>query len=702
MIAVRVACLLAMLGYTALFALVFQRARQRRASRYFLLYLLAMIIWQGSQTAVAFTTDAGVALGSYRFMVALGYSFGLFYTMFVRELVGVRSGNWIVWFGYASIVAVPAYMLSGLPGMVDGVYQHAEIPLYLPEFGLVATASGALVYGFLTYAFFLLARAQGSSTSIAESNRLLYLMIGMVILIIGSALNFSPQLRPYPLDTFANLINAGLTALAILRYQLFDIRVVVRKGLRYSVITGIVAIIYFLLVFLSIQVLHFVAGYQVLLLSLVMAAVAAVVVQPLRDLLQARVDRRFFRERYDVAQMLQRLTSRSAALLNVEDLTNLIVAEVTDTMHIERAAFFLMEPQRGYRMVASRGLADGDRAGLRDDHPILEWLAKHPQIFSQNQLELLPLWRALQMREREQWERLGAEVVAPIVSKEVLIGLLTVGRKKSDMEYSADDRSALLTLANQAAVAVENARLYSAVQQQLAEREQTERLLLQSLHEKEVLLREIHHRVKNNLQVIYSLLSLQSQYAPDQPTLEVLRDSQNRIRSMALIHEKLYQSANMADIDIGEYLRTLSAHLHRSYFSSDRNVRIVVSTAPIRLPLDVALPCALIASELISNALKHAFVGRSEGVLRVVIEAEERGLIQLEVSDDGIGIPASAAEPELVMEPATVVRSQATLGMQLVRSLVRQLDAELTMTNRLGTRFVIVFRAPTNVITDVT
>ncbi len=128
-----------------------------------------------------------------------------------------------------------------------------------------------------------------------------------------------------------------------------------------------------------------------------------------------------------------------------------------------------------------------------------------------------------------------------------------------------------------------------------------------------MLLKEIHHRVKNNLQVIYSLLSLQAQYSQDGPTLEALRDSQDRIRSMALIHEKLYQSANLADIDFGEYLRTLAASLHRSYAASDRVVRLVVDTAPIRLPLDAALPCALIASELISNALKHAFVGRREG-----------------------------------------------------------------------------------------
>ena len=113
---------------------------------------------------------------------------------------------------------------------------------------------------------------------------------------------------------------------------------------------------------------------------------------------------------------------------------------------------------------------------------------------------------------------------------------------------------------------------------------------------------------------------------------------------MALIHEKLYQSANLADIDFGEYLRTLGASLHRSYATGDRVVRLVVDTAPIRLPLDTALPCALIASELISNALKHAFVGRREGVLRVQICSQPNGVVELEVADDGVGMPAMSGE----------------------------------------------------------
>jgi two-component sensor histidine kinase len=286
------------------------------------------------------------------------------------------------------------------------------------------------------------------------------------------------------------------------------------------------------------------------------------------------------------------------------------------------------------------------------------------------------------LEERDRWRRLAAELLVPVTTQNTLVGLLAVGQKRSGVEYGTDDETVLMALCNQTAVAVENARLYATVQQQLAAQRRAEERLLDSLHEKEVLLKEIHHRVKNNLQVIYSLLSLQAQYAHDLGTLEVLRDSQNRIRSMALIHEKLYQSANLADIDFGEYLRTLSSQLHRSYATSDRVVRLVVNTAPIRLPLNTALPCALIASELISNAFKHAFAGRAEGVLHVRVCGQPDGRVELEVADNGVGMP--------VVVPGEA-RIPATLGMQLVSGLVKQLDGSLEVTNGAGARFLVSF-----------
>ena len=698
---VRVACVLAILCYAVLIAIVFRRARRRAEARYFLFYLLGIMAWQIGQTIVAFTSSASVALVGYQIVAAFGPTLGFFYAMFVRELVDVRSGHWLVPLGYGLIIFIPIYTFLGGPGIVSGVYLEPESPMYLPDLGPGAVVLGAMVYAYMLYALYHLVRARSRTTSSIERNRLTYLIIGVPVVIIGSAMNYIPQFHAYPMDMMANVLNAALTATAIVRYRLLDIPLVLRKGLRYTITTVIVSMIYFLLVSVAVQVLHLVAGYQVFMLSLVLAAVAAVAVQPMRDALQARVDKLFFRDKYDAAQMLQRVSQSSAAVLDIEQLTEMILTEISATMRIKRAAFFLRDEFGGYRVAASRGLSTNEDWRIRPDHPLVTYLSARPQVFISQNLDRLPLARAFRLEEREQWERLRAELLVPVVAKGTLVGLLAAGQKLADVDYSADDRLVLMTLANQTAIAVENARLYAAAQHQIAERQRAEARTLESLHEKEVLLREIHHRVKNNLQVIYSLLSLQSQYATDENTLEVLRDSQNRIRSMALIHEKLYQSANLADIDFGEYLRTLTAHLHRSYATADRNVQLVVSTAPIRLPLDVALPCALIAGELISNALKHAFVGRSEGLLRIGVRADDHGVVQLEVADDGIGMPVAWTDPDAAGD-FTSTRSQVTLGMQLVRGLVRQLDGAITMTNGRGTRFVVTFMALDSVIGDVT
>jgi two-component sensor histidine kinase len=284
-----------------------------------------------------------------------------------------------------------------------------------------------------------------------------------------------------------------------------------------------------------------------------------------------------------------------------------------------------------------------------------------------------------------QWEALQAELLIPILAKNALVGLLAVGPKLSRVAYSREDQLALLTLANQTAVAIENARLYGAVQRELAERERVEKQILESLHEKEVLLKEIHHRVKNNLQVVSSLLSLQMRYAAEERTVDVLRDSQMRIHSMALIHEKLYQSANLADVDVGEYVRSLAVHLKRTYSGgATAEVAISVEVPPVRLGIDAAVPCALIINELITNALKHAFhnhPGRGAIIVRGCVLTD--GRLELEVADNGVGMPAGIN-----------IGDPATLGMRLIRSLIQQLDGDIAMSNDRGAVVRLRFPIP--------
>jgi two-component sensor histidine kinase len=212
------------------------------------------------------------------------------------------------------------------------------------------------------------------------------------------------------------------------------------------------------------------------------------------------------------------------------------------------------------------------------------------------------------------------------------------------------------------------------------ERKRVEEQLKKSLAEKEVLLKEIHHRVKNNLQIISSLLNLQSGYVRNAEALSLLRESQNRVKTMALIHESLYRTSDLAKIDLNEYLRDLIASLFRSYGTSMAAITAEIDAAGALLAIDVAIPCALIVNELVSNALKYAFQARESGSIRVGLKRIQAGWLQLVVSDDGVGLPAG-------LDLETV----ETLGLRLVMSLVSQLDGRLEIVRSGGTTFRIEF-----------
>lgn len=212
----------------------------------------------------------------------------------------------------------------------------------------------------------------------------------------------------------------------------------------------------------------------------------------------------------------------------------------------------------------------------------------------------------------------------------------------------------------------------------IAERKQAEGQLRTSLEEKELLLKEIHHRVKNNLQVISSLLSLQTRNIRDEAALEMFADSQNRIRSMALIHEKLYQSEDLARVDFASYIETLVAHLFQSYQVRSQRVRLVLEVENLYLGIDKAIPCGLIINELVSNALKHAFPEDREGSMKIRLAQVGAERFMVAVSDDGVGFPEGVDH-----------RTTETLGLKLVNILVRQLNGEIELKSEGGTEFAI-------------
>lgn len=213
-------------------------------------------------------------------------------------------------------------------------------------------------------------------------------------------------------------------------------------------------------------------------------------------------------------------------------------------------------------------------------------------------------------------------------------------------------------------------------------RQEAEEYLKKSLAEKDVLLREVHHRVKNNMQIISSILSMQSR-SIDEPRLkEVLQESQNRIHSMALIHENLYNNKSLANIMFSTYIKSLTGNIARTYSNIQTSVQFDYQIDIAYLPMDIAIPCGLIINELISNSFKYAFVNMSVGIISIHFKSLKDDEYELTVSDNGVGIPSEVN-----------IFKTKSLGMKILHKLVQQIDGELKSDFTNGTKFIINFKS---------
>lgn len=220
---------------------------------------------------------------------------------------------------------------------------------------------------------------------------------------------------------------------------------------------------------------------------------------------------------------------------------------------------------------------------------------------------------------------------------------------------------------------------YRGMGRDITERKLAEDKIKASLNEKETLLKEIHHRVKNNLQIISSLLRLQSRRIDNRQTIELVSESQNRVKSMALVHEQLYQSSNLAEVNLQKYIQTLTSNLLSSYSINSHRINLAIDVEPISLGVDLAIPCGLIINELISNCLKYAFPKGRVGKINVNLHSGENNCFILIIKDNGVGLPAK-------LQPHTA----NTLGLQLVHRLTRQLGGEIRINRDQGTEFQII------------
>jgi two-component system, sensor histidine kinase PdtaS len=248
-----------------------------------------------------------------------------------------------------------------------------------------------------------------------------------------------------------------------------------------------------------------------------------------------------------------------------------------------------------------------------------------------------------------------------------------LGRRKDGTEFPAEASISKMVIGGET--------MFTVIMRDVTQRMRADEQIKSSLREKEALLKEIHHRVKNNLQVVSSLLGLQARSIEDPGTKKKFQESQNRIHSMALLHECLYQSDNLAKIHFSGYIQQLAEYLFRAYGeSSSGRIKLHVDLDSLNLDMDTAVPCGLIINELISNSLKYAFPHGREGEIVIRLRGSGDRMSSLSVADNGVGL-----------DSAVDWMATKSLGLRLVRTLSQQLGAQVEMVNGTGTHFRVTF-----------
>lgn len=454
--------LITFLIYGVLLFVVMNSRPQTAALRRFRWFLLSMAIY--SLTGFFLLIDVSHSLTWMRFFAATGIPLAISMFFFTQTIVEEKVRYaWLVFvYGLISIILSLA---------TDLIISSAEIiestvhSVNGPGFIILAGPSGFLVL----YSIFLLTRSFLKSRDVVQRNRLLYLIIALAIIPIISLINFTP-LKIYPLEFVGYSITALLIAYTILRYQLLDIRIVIRQGLLYSIPTVIIGTAYFLVITLLINIFGAFSGGGIFLTSLVVAVITALLAEPVRVRAQAIIDRLFFREKYDSTQMLRTLSGSVASVLDIYRITTMILDEVSSTLHIPMASFYLRDQITGRFQLTTQIGQDTDQSiEFRQGHPMVLWLLSHDKPLTRHDMEVLPQFQSLWHSERLDLEILDTELFIPIKVHEVLVGVFLVGSKRSEQAYTQEDILTLSTVANQTAVAIENARLYTSEQTRLHE-----------------------------------------------------------------------------------------------------------------------------------------------------------------------------------------------------------------------------------------
>ena len=648
--------LLGVFVYAALFSMAL-RHRHKRERRIFTLYLAAAGIWSFVSFVLHLENSFFLqyTLPGSRVLILMLIWWMLTYYLFIRTFVQKPVGREI-YLGSAFILIVA--LLASLELVPRGAYA---------ENGVLYIDNGAFLY---LYAFFgaslagvsaylLVQHYKQANTSQART-RITYLMIGLSVLTVTTLTNLSDSLAIYPVDHLGNLANALIISYAILKHQLLDIRVVIQRGLVYTVLSvGITSV--YLLVLFGAQALFHSSGYASLALATVVALAMALIFAPLRNLTQERVDRLLFREMYEYRRMLVNFRNNVSNALDLEQLAYDILDPLTDTLHARWSALLLSDVDSGdFRVRFARQKDTEDRVSglrLRRSSPLLSLLAHEQGVLHEELLDTYPEGLALWEAERHDLKTYGVDLLCPMVSRGSLAGVLLLGGKQSGRTYSDEDQGLVLTMASGAALALDNARMLDDLKrQQHREDELLSQMVQAQEHERERVALELHDgvaqwlvRASYQAQICKALLAREDSADIQSELNEVEGTVDESLRELRRVLAGL-RPPTLDELGLTHALR----HEAEELKSNGVSCRVEMEVDAVRLSSSVEIAVYRIVQEALNNVRKHARA--TQATLRLHFGEEH---LRVEIIDDGRGFNVAR-----ILESAIAEQHMGLLGMK--------------------------------------
>ena len=438
----------------------------------FALYLFMATLWSVSAAIFHLDVDHQQTYFWGKMIIATGSPMVIFFYQFIRNYVKKQVNFW-TYFGYTLAIVIIALGMSGVL-LRDAEFIDGQLSLvYLPYISLILNV---ITFGYLLAAGYTLFRYYRSPIDAMSRRRTMYLMTGLVAFSIFWLVKVHPSLNEYPLDYTGGVLNALLITYAIIKLQVLDIKVVLHKGLAYSGLTILLSIIYLLSLYAIQLFIQDKLGSASLALVVATTLIIALLFSPLRDTFQRWVDKVFYHDTYDYRQMLLEFSNKVSNVLDLNELQKTLLEPIIESMRVKRAALLFPEVGTGdfsVRFLDESG-SEGPFSKLRflNDNPVITWLSNKEDVLRRNLIDIMPQFKGMWEVEKTTLDALGVELLCPITSHGKLIGVLALGEKQSGASYSDEEADLLKTMSNEAAVAIENARMLDNLKTQQLQVEQ--------------------------------------------------------------------------------------------------------------------------------------------------------------------------------------------------------------------------------------